>query len=109
VVQKTGNPWTTIEVFGRRHRSEESWAPYGGNEVKDTTRIIGGKLDIALVRDLSLKEFQQVTGPWKGGTNPVAGCVDAPEGQEDRATYKDLVKQGAIIVKGTALTDIMIP
>ncbi len=109
VMQKSGNPWTTVEVFGRRHRSEVSWEPYSSDVPKDTTRIIGGKLEIARVRDLSLAEFQKTISGWKSGDNAIAGCVDAPEGQEGRATYKDLVKQGAIIVRGTALSDIMVP
>ncbi|HEX9399349.1 MAG TPA: discoidin domain-containing protein [Anaeromyxobacter sp.] len=44
-----------IELFGRRHRTDESWDPYAdGNprQVKETDRIAGGRVSIRRLRDV---------------------------------------------------------
>jgi hypothetical protein len=123
VVQKTGKPWSTVEIFGRQNRASSEWQPYSDTPARDTTRVVGGKLEIARVADLDEKTFRQLVSRWSAGDlASMAWCIqlsdeeaDAAGGELDAsgrkqyASYADLVKEGAIIVRGAAMTDVMVP
>jgi hypothetical protein len=102
VVKTASGPWASVELFGRRHRSETNWDPYADTEKKDSVRIAGGKLEVARVADLGKQEFQKLVAEWSKGTQSAkVECVGS-EGN----TYEDLVKADAVIVRGTAVTDL---
>lgn len=92
-------PWTEIEIFGRRLRVDETWDPYGENprKVRQSERIAGGRLRIAVVGDLPAREREELIGfdpPW----GLVGLCVD-------RAA--DAVR-GAVVVSGPPLSDLFL-
>lgn len=47
VVHELGAP-DTIRTFGRKHRTETTWVPYGDDQVQSTVRIAGGKSELWL-------------------------------------------------------------
>ncbi|PTL80902.1 hypothetical protein [Vitiosangium sp. GDMCC 1.1324] len=102
VVKNASGPWATVELFGRRHRSETNWDPYADTATKDTVRIAGGKLEVARVADLGRQEFEKLVAEWSKGTQSAkVECV----GKEGNS-YEDLVKSNAFVVRGTAVTDL---
>jgi hypothetical protein len=102
VVKSASGPWASVELFGRRHRSETNWDPYADTTTKDSVRIAGGKLEVARVADLGKKEFEKLVAEWSKGTQSAkVGCVGS-EGN----SYEDLVKADAFVVRGTAVTDL---
>jgi hypothetical protein len=104
VVKKTGKPWSTVELFGRRHRNEKSWEPYGDSKSRETVRIAGGKLEVARVADLGREAFIALMNEWlTGPLSARAACLEV-----ETTAYDVLAKEGAFIVRGTALTDIFV-
>ncbi|QRO02099.1 hypothetical protein JRI60_25355 [Archangium violaceum] len=102
VVKNASGPWASVELFGRRHRSETNWDPYADSTTKDTVRIAGGKLEVARVADLGRQEFEKLVAQWSKGTQAdKVRCVG-----EQGNTYDDLVKADAFVVRGTAVTDL---
>ena len=101
VVTDTGSPWSEVRFYGRRHTATADWNPYGGGQVRDTIKIAGGKARAARVADLSPQAWTDlVTGD--GAIGSVHGCLDA--GDRD-----DLGARGAIVIEGSAVTDVMVP
>jgi hypothetical protein len=47
VVQALGTP-DSIRTFGRKHRTQTTWVPYGNDQVQSTVRIAGGKSELWL-------------------------------------------------------------
>jgi hypothetical protein len=47
VVQELGAP-DSIRTFGRKHRTQTTWVPYGDDQVQSTVRIAGGKSELWL-------------------------------------------------------------
>lgn len=43
VVRKQSATETTVQLYGRRHRTETTWVPYGDDQVASSVRISGGK------------------------------------------------------------------
>lgn len=108
VVKKQGTPWSTVELFGRRHRTESTWQPYGESVAgAESVRIGGGALEVARVADLTAKDLDALVASW--GSGPAAsrvGCFEMDYGDE----YRDrLAAEGAIVVKGKAITDVLVP
>lgn len=107
VVKKTAKPWTSVELYGRRHQvnTKTTWVPYGDPEQqsKESTRIGGGTLEIARVADMDEKAFQQLVDEWsKGVQKSVVACV----GKKGH-TYPELVAADAIFVRGPAVTELL--
>jgi hypothetical protein len=107
VVKTKGKPWTTIELFGRRHRVDtESWMPYGDDNPKtESTRIGGGKLEIARVADMDKKGFEKLVAEWAKGPQKAAVSCVGPGG----FSYEALVKAEALFVRGPAVTELLAP
>lgn len=105
VVQKPGKPWSSVELFGRRQRSESNWEPYRGDVTQSSTRIMGGKLEMARVADLGEKEFKKLMADWDSSHPDSVGCV----GEDAGTSYADLAKAGAIVIKGLTLEDLLVP
>lgn len=88
-----------IQLYGRRHLSEESWEPYSSeNGMKESTRIGGGKPVFHAVADMDAATFasevEAVRGAW---------------GRDCDYDQTELGKQGAVIVRDSSITDILVP
>ncbi|MFH1470029.1 MAG: hypothetical protein ABIO70_36935 [Pseudomonadota bacterium] len=46
VVASQGAEQAVIELYGRRHRTQTTWQPYGQDQVRETDRIAGGKVTL---------------------------------------------------------------
>lgn len=92
-------PWTEVELFGRRHRVDERWDPYAERpkSVKESDRIAGGRLRIAVVGDLPDGERASVLAP-SGSAPPIGACLE-PSG--------DALHAG-VVVRGPQLTDLFV-
>ncbi len=101
VMTDAGAPWSDIRFYGRRHTSTVDWNPYGGDQVRDSIKIAGGKVRIARVADLSPGAWADVVGGEKA-IEAVHGCLDA-------GGQAELGARGAIVVEGAAVTDVMVP
>src|SRR6185295_11235023 len=66
VLRTQGSPWSELELFGRRHRVETTWAPYGDTAEESPDRIGGGKIEIARVSDLGEEKFWALMKEWRG-------------------------------------------
>jgi hypothetical protein len=105
VLHKKGSPWSELELFGRRHRVESTWAPYNETTEVTTDRISGGKIEIARVSDLGLERFQALVKEWESKIPDRVTCLSAKP--EER--FGNLSAKGAIVIRGTVITDIMLP
>jgi len=102
VVKNDQGPWASVDLFGRRHRSERSWAPYEEERSQETVRIAGGSLEVARVEDLGPAEFQKLVADWSRGVlSKKVHCL-----ARDAKSYETLVGKGAFFVRGKALTDL---
>lgn len=99
--------WSELELYGRRHRTELRWEPYEAAKTKQTDRIAGGKLSVARVSDLGPKAFWELVKQWRGG--PAANSVWClyPDSDERDESYKTLLQRNAVVVRGTAITDLL--
>ncbi len=106
VVKKVARPWAAIELYGRRHRVESrSWNPYEEPRDTESTRIGGGTLEIARVADLDEPSFQKLVAEWSNAPQSQAVPCMGKEGN----TYKELVAADAILVRGPAVTELLVP
>ncbi len=103
IVRRQGGPWSTIELFGRRHRTESEYRPYRGEVEKETVVISGGPVQVARVKDLGEAEFVKLVTEWTAG--PAASRVDCLAEEKD-AGYARLVGQGAVLLKGVPLVGL---
>jgi len=103
VLKKGTAPWTAVELFGRRHRSERSWAPYSDRtRHQESVRIAGGTLEWVRVESLGLAGFKQLVADWaRDVQREKVDCFEA-----DEASYQRLVDQQAFFVRGKAITDL---
>jgi hypothetical protein len=105
-VKKREGAWETVELYARRHRVESSFRPYGeeqGDE-NESTKITGGSLAFATAKELGLDGLRSALADL--GQGPAQGrvsCVDSDE------ALQELVDVDAVLVKGTALTDVLVP
>jgi len=98
-------PWSQLELFGRRHRVETSWAPYEEETEKTTDRIGGGKIEVTRAADLGPDAFWKLMKEWRGkGAKDRVDCLF--EGKPD-AKFQQLLAAGAVVVRGTAITDVL--
>ncbi|MBN2798794.1 MAG: hypothetical protein JXX28_06550 [Deltaproteobacteria bacterium] len=42
-----------VQIYGRRHRIQDTFVPYQGTELTERTKVSGGKLSVSLLRDRS--------------------------------------------------------
>lgn len=106
VVKRQAAPWSTIDLFARRHRTQQVNIPYGTPQKREAERIAGGSLKIARVEDLGMVRFGEIAKAWREGPARTAvGCIT--EAGLD-ADYAALVKRGAILVEGRALTELLV-
>jgi hypothetical protein len=105
VTRTQASPWSELELFGRRHRVETTWAPYQEESEATTDRIAGGKIEVARVADLGADAFWKLMKEWRAkAAKDRVDCLfqGKPEDQ-----LKQLVSRGAVVVRGAALTDVL--
>jgi len=103
VVASQNKRGTTVDLFARKHRTEESVQPYGGAERSETHRIAGGKLELLRVEELGPAAFSALVEEWRTGpaSNRVNCIVDVDE------AYRALVSRQGVVVRGKALTELL--
>lgn len=88
-----------IQLYGRRHRSQEAWQPYeqtdGPNE---TIKIGGGKPVITPVAGMDPATFAQQVGQ-----------VKLAFGRDCAYDQSTLAAAGAVIVRDPSMTDVLVP
>lgn len=105
VVQQGGGPRAVVELYGRRHRTEEGWEPYAdGPSAKETVRIAGGRLQVMRVADLTAQEFQKVIAEWRKGPQAERVACVGSNGND----YERLKAAGALFLQGSAVTDLFV-
>jgi hypothetical protein len=106
VVKKVEAPWTTVELFGRRHRFDSVLKKVAGEwdfQEVESQRAGGGTLEIARVADLGEQAFQQLVAEWaQGPQRQVVECVG-----EQGHTYADLVASDAFFIRGKTVTELL--
>jgi hypothetical protein len=106
VVKKVEAPWTTVELFGRRHRFDTTLEKVAGDweflEL-ESQRAGGGTLEIARVADLGEQAFQQLVSEWaQAPQKQVVDCVGKPG-----HTYADLVAADAFFIRGKVVNELL--
>lgn len=105
IVKEQAAPWSKVELFGRRHRTEPSSDPYGSGP-SETVRISGGVVSIARVADLGKDGFATLVAEWfKGPSAEQLRCL-GEDAESLKAKFGELVKQEAIAIKGTAVSGL---
>jgi hypothetical protein len=102
-IERKEGPWTRVGLYGRRHRVEQSLQPATEARPVETTKVSGGTLELALARELGPRLQEELKAMGRGPTAARVGCVDSDE------LLHELVLNNAVLVKGTALTDLLIP
>jgi len=105
ILRTQGAPWAELELFGRRHQVESSWAPYSEETEKTTDRIAGGKIEVARVADLGPDAFWKLMKEWRG--KGAKGRVDCLFQGNPEERFQQLLSSGAVVVRGTAITDVL--
>ncbi|MED5371118.1 MAG: hypothetical protein VX899_08905 [Myxococcota bacterium] len=92
-----------VKLYGRKHRVEQTWAPYGGDSQQDVTRIAGGEIAWEPVAKMDDAAFEAAMADLtRRGAAGMVGCVVA-------ADRERLAQEGAVFVRGKSLTDFMLP
>lgn len=91
----------TIELFGRSHRTEESYDPYASPGGKETTGIIGGAVSVTRLKDMKQAEFEAVVKRFDA--SPVRWSFDCAEARD----YDGLQQRDAWVLQGRAVTAIL--
>jgi hypothetical protein len=102
-LERKEGPWAKISLYGRRHRVEQSWQPYTEARPVETTKVSGGTLELALASELGPKLQDELKALGRAPATERVACVDSDE------LLHELVLHDAILVKGTALTDLLLP
>ncbi len=92
VAAELGAPWSTLELYGRRHRIATEWQPYTGDARVESTRVSGGSVQVARVQDLGPAGYAALLG-----SDLPAVCP----------TFEAVAQRDAVVVKGKALTDVL--
>lgn len=81
--------WTTVKLYGRRHRITSTYQPYGGDEADEDTRIGGGTLEIARAADLDEESWivESADMAW--------GLTCSPN-----LSHADAIARGIVLIKG---------
>jgi hypothetical protein len=108
VVGKAQPPSASIDLFGRRHKTSAVFDPYAGNKVRDTVQIGGGNVAVTRLSDVDGEQFTKLIRQWaKSPARDRIACLDLSVGGI-AATFEALQQQGAILLTGKAMTDLMI-
>ena len=72
-------PWTSVKLYGRKHRITSTWQPYGADTTDESTRIGGGTLRIARAADLDEEGWvlAKIDMAWGLGCMPEISHADA--------------------------------
>lgn len=95
-------PGKGLELFGRSHRNETSFDPYGSAGGRETTSITGGALTVTRVADLSKADYLAKLTLFNSGPLNWSLSCDAAK------NYEALAKQDAFVIEGRALTAIVV-
>lgn len=88
-----------IQLYGRRHLSEESWEPYSSeNGMKESTKIGGGKPVLYAVDGMDAADFTKH-----------ADAVRSVFGRDCDYDQAELAKKGAVVIRDKSITDILVP
>jgi len=97
VYRDTQEKRSTIQLFGRRHRTSTLWGPYGMEDGEaSSVKIGGGKPAFTRVSDLGAE-----------GLRAQVREVRRAHGRDCEYDYAKLVSGDAIVVRGASMTDIM--
>lgn len=108
VMAKSKPPAALIKLYGRRHRTAAKFDPYAGNEVESSVRIGGGKLQLVRLADIDPAQFATLVKRWqRGPARDRVACLGLPE-QDLAAVLERLVVREAILVRGRAITDLLV-
>ncbi|MBT3224177.1 MAG: hypothetical protein HN348_34350, partial [Proteobacteria bacterium] len=92
-----------VKLYGRRHRIDKTWVPYGTNREEQSTKVAGGTIKVTPVADLSDSEFEGLLKGWRDGPAASAiACLD-----DDYGVVKaELDEKDALILEGKILTGL---
>jgi len=108
VVAESKPPAALIKLYGRRHRTAAKFDPYAGNEVESSVRIGGGKLQLVRLADIDPAQFAALVERWqRGPARDRIACLGLPE-QDPAAVLERLLVRDAILVRGRAITDLLV-
>ena len=111
VVRGQPQGWQQIELFGRRHVTEEVPAdsPYETAKTSEKIFVSGGPLQVARVKDLGADGLEALAKKWLGSpASSQIGCFGSTPA-EVRGKYDELAKADAIALEGVALTGLFQP
>ena len=92
-----------VKLYGRRHRIEKTWVPYGADRESQSTRVAGGTIKITSVADLSDSQFEVLVKRWlEGPAEPAVACL----GSNHSRVRSELVAKKALILEGKLLTGL---
>jgi hypothetical protein len=107
--------WTTIRLYGRRNRTEETWKPYASSATEEQVRVAGGRVRVARVSDLSSSAFEAWFTRWAQGPllEQLACLAEADADADAPMAPTPELKQaleaaGAVIVDGAAMSDLLV-
>ena len=104
VVNKQAKPWSELQLYGRIHRSESVWQPYGGDETTEAVRVGGGKIEAAFAAGLREAGFGALLTEWGRDERAArVGCLT------EKGAFATLAASGAMVVRGAAITDLLVP
>jgi hypothetical protein len=107
VPSKLGSPWTEIELFARRHRTETSWVSEYEERRAETDRIAGGKIEVTRARNLAPEALAALVSEWAAG--PARWRLACLSPAADLAEVRrKLVDLDAILVRGPAITEVFL-
>ena len=87
--------WTTVKLYGRRHRIVSTWQPYGADTTDASTRIGGGKLMLARAADLDEEGWIVESADMAWGLT----C-------EDQLSHAEATGRGIVLVKGADIDNV---
>jgi hypothetical protein len=97
VVKGPSGAGTQLQLYGRRHRTERDWTPYGTDNTVSSTRIAGGKPVFTRVSALDQAAFDGIIGKVQETVGP--GCT---------LDYTALKEKDALIGVGASFVDVFV-
>lgn len=101
-IERKDAPWASVSLFGRRHQVPQGWQPGIDPKSIDSTALSSGDLEIALAVDLGPKVASELKSLGKSSEEERVACAIEAE-------IRELALDGSVLVKGDALTDLLVP
>lgn len=97
VFKDSSGAGSRLQLYGRRHRTESDWSPYGTGDVQETVKIAGGKPVFTRVKSIDEPTFTQKTK-----------AIAKAHGRDCTYDYEALKAADAVLVEGSAFTDVLV-